>query len=279
MSEPKPLLTLALVTDLHYADIPPRINRHYRESLSKLEEAVRVLRDEKPALAIELGDLIDAGDRADAATEREYLRRIDAVFSNLARERRYVLGNHCLATLTKPEFLATVGQKRSYGTLRRNGVTLIFLDACFRADGVAYGDEPFDWKDTDIPPAQRHWLEKTLKSAKGPVVVFVHQRLDTDEKVPYTIKSAPEVRQILEQSKKVVAVVMGHSHKNELQTLRGIAYLTLAAMVEGTGPENNGYSLLRVFEDGSIELTGYRKHAKHPAHGKRLQPNPAPETL
>lgn len=279
MSDPRPLLTVGLVTDIHYADSRPRANRYYRESLTKLEEAARVLREKKIDIAVELGDLIDAGERADTATELEFLRRIDAVFSSLSADRHYVFGNHCVATLKKSEFLATVGKKHAYYTVYRKGVTLIFLDACFRSDGVAYGEGEFSWKDTEIPPAQRTWLEKTLAKAKGPVVVFVHQRLDTPSESPYTVKSAPDVRRILEQSKKVSAVVMGHSHSNAQTVIQGIPYLTLAALVEGSGLESSGYSILSVFADGSVSLEGFRKHALHPAHGKRLQPTPTPEAL
>jgi predicted phosphodiesterase len=279
MSDPRPLLTVGLVTDIHYADCPPRSNRYYRESLTKLEEAVRVLREKKIDLAVELGDLIDAGEQADATTEREFLRRINTVFTPLSADRHYLLGNHCVATLKKSEFLEAIGKKQSFYAIQRKGVTLIFLDACFRSDGVAYGEAEFSWKDTEIPLAQRTWLESTLQKAKGPVVVFVHQRLDTPPESPYTIKSAPTIRRILEQSKKVSAVVMGHSHGNAQTVIQGIPYLTLAALVEGSGLENSGYSTLSVFADGSVSLEGFRKHALHPAHGKRLQPTPTLEAL
>ena len=42
-----------------------------------------------------------------------------------------------------------------------------------------------------------------------------------------------------------------------------MAYCTLVAMVEGTGVENNGYSLMDVFEGGTIRLGGFRKQAKY----------------
>ncbi|WP_395088333.1 metallophosphoesterase family protein [Armatimonas sp.] len=279
MSEAKRLLTIGLVTDVHYADAFPRANRYYQESLTKLEEAACVLREEKVDIAVELGDLIDTRRKPDLVREREYLKRINMVFTAMAPERHYVFGNHCVTTLKKQEFLTIVGQKKSYYSLKRKGVHLIFLDACFRSDGVAYGEGAFEWTDTEIPAAQREWLKTTLKKASSPVVVFVHQRLDTPPGNHYTIKSAPEVRQILEQSKKVSVVFMGHSHHNAQIIINGIPYLTLAAMVEGSGPENSGYSALRVFDDGSFELEGFRKHSQHPAHGKRLQPTLTPEAL
>ena len=76
MNEAKLLLTIGLVTDVHYADAFPRANRYYQESLTKLEEAACVLREEKVDIAVELGDLIDARRKPDLVQEREYLKRI-----------------------------------------------------------------------------------------------------------------------------------------------------------------------------------------------------------
>ena len=55
------------------------------------------------------------------------------------------------------------------------------------------------------------------------------------------------------------AVFQGHSHKNDLKEIGGIHYCTLVAMVEGSGDEHNGYSLLSLAGDGTMEITGFRK--------------------
>jgi hypothetical protein len=34
-------------------------------------------------------------------------------------------------------------------------------------------------------------------------------------------------------------------------------------MVEGSGDANNGYSLLDVFDDGTLRLTGFRKQSSY----------------
>jgi alkaline phosphatase len=34
-------------------------------------------------------------------------------------------------------------------------------------------------------------------------------------------------------------------------------------MVKGFGAENNGYSLLDLFDDGTIRLTGFRKQSNY----------------
>src|SRR5829696_5987798 len=123
-------LRVGLVTDLHYADKPPVGSRHYRETPGKLAEAAERLRREDLAFVVELGDLIDSADSV--ADELGYLRRIDRDFSAIAPRRHYVLGNHCVFTLTKDEFLGGVGQGRSYYSFDEGGVHFVVLDACFR---------------------------------------------------------------------------------------------------------------------------------------------------
>ena len=99
----KPSVRIGLVTDLHYADKKAAGSRHYRETLDKLEEAAAQFQQHKPEHMVELGDFIDAADSI--ATEKAYLKRIHGVFSKLPGKKHYVLGNHCVHTLTKQEFL------------------------------------------------------------------------------------------------------------------------------------------------------------------------------
>ena len=51
----------------------------------------------------------------------------------------------------------------------------------------------------------------------------------------------------------------GHSHRNDLQQIEGIDYVTLVAMIEGSGEENNGYGVLEIHKDGSLRLKGFRR--------------------
>ncbi|MBC8138370.1 MAG: metallophosphoesterase [Fibrella sp.] len=260
----KPVLRLGLITDVHYADADTKGTRYYRESLGKMREAVTHLNGEKVDVAVALGDLIDTPNPPDVAKETGFLKIITGEFGKLNAPRHFVLGNHCVSGLTKAQFLAGCGQSRSYYSFDKNGVHCVVLDACFRADGTAYAPGEFKWTDTEIPAVERDWLEKDLQSATGKVLVFVHQRLDAPKNSDYLIHSAPAVRTILEKSGKVLAVFQGHSHQNELQVINTIPYLTMAAMIEGSGPENSGYSVLGVHPDNSLTLTGFRKHAAHP---------------
>jgi len=73
------------------------------------------------------------------------------------------------------------------------------------------------------------------------------------------VKNNKEVRSLLESSGNVIAVFQGHSHQNDLNTIGGIHYCTLVAMVEGTGLVNNGFSTLNIDDQGNVQLTGFQK--------------------
>ncbi len=254
-ADAKPLLRIGLMTALHYADKEPTKTRFYREALAKLDEAVEVMNREKPALVVELGDFIDQADSVEK--EIEWLKTMESHFARLSMPRHYVLGNHCVGTLTKQEFAANTKASGGHESFEAGGVTFIILDACFRSDGTPYSRKNFDWKDSNIPASQLSWLESELNKASGPVIVLAHQRLDADK--AHAVQNAAEVRSLLEKSSKVLAVFQGHSHKNDYQQIGGIHYTTLVAMVEGSGAENNGYTMLDVLTDGSLRLNGFRK--------------------
>lgn len=259
LADSVPDVKLGLLTDLHYADKRPAGTRYYRETLPKLEEAARQFEKEQPNLIVELGDLIDAADQV--AVELDYLHSINDKLVTISSERHYVLGNHCVDTLTKEEFLHAVGQPQSFYSFNRNGFHFVVLDCCFREDGVAYGRKNFQWTDTYLPQPELEWLKSDLQSNDLRTIVFVHQRLDVSNS--HGVKNGGDVRQVLESTGNVLAVFQGHSHHNDYHEIQGIHYCTLAAMVEGTGPENNGFSILNIHRDGTLLLSGFRRQASY----------------
>ena len=258
-SAAKRRVRIGLITDMHYADKAPAGSRHYRETLGKLSEAAKQFKKDKPEFVVELGDLIDAADSV--AVEKGYLKRINKDFAALPGEKHCVLGNHCVHTLTKEEFLEGVGQKKSYYSFDAGGFHFVVLDSCFRGDGKPYGRKNFKWTDPNIPAAEVEWLKADLKKAKGQTIVFAHQRLDVSNH--YGVKNAADVRKVLEESGNVLAVLQGHSHKNDYKAIAGIHYCVLAAMIEGSGEQNNGYSTMDVFEGGAVRIAGFRKQKKY----------------
>jgi len=256
--EQKPI-KIALVTDLHYADKAPNGSRHYRETLSKLEEAALQFEKSQPDFLVELGDFIDAAASVD--TEKSYLTTINNEFAPICSERHYVLGNHCVDTLTKQEFLSGVEQRKSFYSFDRGGFHFVVLDSCFRSDGQPYGRKNFTWTDANVPEHELEWLRADLKANDKPTIVFAHQRLDVSNN--HGVRNNSAVREVLENSGNVTTVFQGHSHKNDLKQINGIHYCTMVAMVEGSGQENNGYSLLTLSPNGSLHLDGFRKQSDY----------------
>ena len=135
-------IRIGLVTDLHFADKAPAGSRHYRETSGKLAEASKHFGKAKPDFIVCLGDLIDAA--KETKIEKKWLAQVYSEFAKLPGAKHFVLGNHCVSTLTKPEFLTGVKQKKSFYSFDAGGYHFVVLDACFRKDGVAYGRNNFD---------------------------------------------------------------------------------------------------------------------------------------
>jgi 3',5'-cyclic AMP phosphodiesterase CpdA len=245
---------VGLVTDLHYANKPAGGSRHYRDTPDKLAEAAAAFAEVKPDFIVELGDLIDAAESVE--TELGYLKRINKDFAAICDNRHYVLGNHCVHTLTKEEFLGGVGQEKSYYSFDHGGLHFVVLDSCFRRDGEPYGRKNFVWTDPNVPKAELDWLQKDLRANSKPTIVFAHQRLDVNNH--HGVKNAADVRAVLEFGG-VRAVFQGHSHQNDHNEINDIHYCTLVAMVEGSGVKSSGYSVLTLAADGSIQVSGFRR--------------------
>ena len=253
----RPALRIGLIADLHHADKKPAGKRHYRESIPRVRVALERFRAESADLVVELGDFIDSAPTVEE--ELVHLKAMEKVFATFTGPRHYVLGNHCVHTLTKQEFLDHTAARKSYYSFDHGGLHFVILDACFRGDEVPYGRKNFTWTDTEIPRQEREWLAADLEKTSHKTIVFVHQRLDLDPPSHYLVKSAAGVRKILEESGKVLTVFQGHNHVNDLREVRGIHYCTLPAVVEGAGLDNNAYGLLEVYADGSQKLNGFAR--------------------
>lgn len=249
----KPQVCFGMMTDLHHADKDMRINRYYRKTLEKLEAAAAELKKAEPAFVVELGDIIDKAPEVEV--ELTYLKQVQKAFAKLPGDKHYVLGNHCVDTLTKEEFLGVVGQKKSYYSFDEGGIHFVVLDACFLKDGTPYGRNNSKWNDANFPQEELDWLAKDLKQTNNKTIVFMHQRLDTED--GYAVNNAAAARKILEDTGNVLAVFQGHSHKNDHKLINGIHYCVHRAMVEGGEVKDNGFSTLDVFADGTIKLTGF----------------------
>jgi len=250
-----------MVTDSHYADVVGGGSRKYSESLEKMRECIDSMNEQAPSFLVHGGDFIDG---VGHPTVPEALERLEAINNEFARfegPHYNVLGNHCLDALSKSDFLSGIENtgidpERSFYSFDVKGLHFVVLDACFQGDGTPYDKGNFNWTDANIPADQLAWLEDDLENTRLPAIVFVHQLLDGSGNV--YINNAADVREVLENSGKTLAVFHGHHHQGQYNNIKDIHYYTLRAMVEGSGETNNSYAILKVQSD-RIVVEGYRR--------------------
>lgn len=257
------ILRFGMVTDTHYADRIPKGLRHYRESSAKMAECVARMNEQQVDFLIELGDFKDQNQPTSEASTLENLKAIESVYGRFKGPRYHVLGNHDVDSISKQQFLehienTGIESDTNYYSFDAKGLHFIVLDPNYKADGSDYDHGNFDWQEAHIPDPQLEWLRNDLAKTSSPAIVFIHQPLDPrGEKV--FVSNANQVRQVLQESKQVLAVFQGHLHGGYHTRIGGIHYYTLKAMVEGTGAENNSYAIVEVDNDHNITVTGYRR--------------------
>ena len=267
-------LRFGLVTDIHFAHRNVHGTRYYEQSITKLSEAIDVFNRRKLDFMIELGDLKDMGGIPERGQTLSFLDEIEAKFQTFDGPVYHVLGNHDMDSISKSEFLAHTSNYGSakgkpYYSFVRNQIKFIVLDGNCNEDGSDYDSGDFDWTKAFVPAGQKEWLWQELKKDDLPVVIFIHELLDTFSGIDkeLCIGNAEEIVSILEQSGKVVAVIQGHHHAGNYSFRHGIHYFTMKGMIEGSLPENNSFAVIEIDKDLNIYIEGFynckNKEMKH----------------
>ena len=92
-------------------------------------------------------------------------------------------------------------------------------------------------------------------------IVFVHQQLDVD--LLFGVSNAPKTPQDPGRIRQGAGRVPGASPPELPQKMGGVHYVTLAAMVEGSGEENNAYAVMDILPEDTIRITGFRKQKSY----------------
>lgn len=264
MSAEKPLIRFGMISDVHYANREPAGIRFYNQSLTKVQEAIDRMNQEKLDFLVELGDFKDQEAVPNEANTLKFLTDIESVFQKFNGPTYHVLGNHDMDGISKQQFLERVEntgipKSQSYYSFDRKGIHFVVLDGNFTKEGKAYDHGNFSWDDASISTEEIDWLKDDLKSNKLPVLVFIHQMLEPSKSAKHAVQNATEVRQILEQSKNVFCVLQGHVHEEIYKFINGIHYYSVNAVIDGDGPENSAYMIVDVYKDGSLKIDGFRR--------------------
>jgi len=224
------MIRIGIFTDAHYAKgLTACSTRTCWQSMKKAEKVLEALRDTD--LIVQLGDLINIS--GDEDQDMENIRSMQELLTHCGKTCLSVLGNHDVEAAKKRVFLPEA--ELGYYYKDTDGLRLIVLDGNYTSAGISYEDTGWDWTDSFIPEHEMNWLRETLKTAPGKAVVFCHQNLDDRSGDPHVIRNAGEVRRVLEESGKIIAVLQGHCHRGCVNEQNGILYHTFRALCEGDG--------------------------------------------
>lgn len=235
-------LKIGFLTDLHFgpeAFFEGKLRKLTAHAGALTRAAIRELDEvHHPDLVVNLGDDIeDEGRDADLARYEE----CQAILRTTEAELVNVAGNHDVVHLTRDDLLR-VWQKEHqqlYYAFDRGGFHFVVLHTIERKD-----------VDVRIPHAQLEWLAADLSRTTLPTIVFMHHSASEQDlsdsfwfhRAPHLalVKERAELRQILEESGKVRIVFNGHVHRNHVDVIRGIPYVTIQSLIENLDEDAPG---------------------------------------
>jgi len=264
-------LRIAVVTDIHYG--PDRYSKKGDEAFMLLESFIRQVNSMEVGLVVDLGDRIS---NTDLATDRKHLADVASAFKSLTKECHHLTGNHDVDHLSIEEHEKILEMSLQHHSLDKESWHLAFWNAsCKLHEG-----EGFRLKQDDLD-----WLAADLAATDLPSVVFSHMPVDTGSMVGNYYferryahgeqhRNASLARDLIEGSEKVIAVVSGHVHWNQLHFMDGIPHFSLQSLSETftTHPHAAGsWALLTLGDTVELQVFGrdpvmYRMPVKNPSH-------------
>lgn len=269
-SSEKPLCSIGLIADAQYVDAEPRGSRYYRNSVEKLNDAVKTLSHNQPEFYVHLGDLIDR--------ELKSFQDILQPYESITRPVYQLLGNHDweVAETDKPQVPSKLGlDKNRYYSRSTQGFRWIFLDGTdislyahtkgsekhsqavemLNAVKERHAKNAMTWNG-GIGPEQMVWLNQETEAARQAgekVILCCHFPVYPVD--PHNLWNDLEILSWIDQNEDVVvAWFNGHNHAGAYAERNGIHYLTLNGMVETAA--TNAFALVDLYSD-QIRINGY----------------------
>lgn len=241
-------LTVALVTDIHFgpaANFEGKLRKLTVEAPPLLEAFVQRMNEVvRPDVVVNLGD--DVEDESPELDLERY-RRVVGILSRCEAPVIHVAGNHDTAFLSDKDLADAWNEEAPTGA--RAGKLYRSRDVCGAHFVVLHTHEVKDQR-VFIDEEQLEWLEKDLAATELPVVVLMHHSAADQVLVgnrwfegrPHIclVQERKRLRAILEASRKVLVVLNGHLHWNQLTVHRGIPYVTVQSLIENLDDDAPG---------------------------------------
>ena len=224
----------AFISDVHigpsgyYKGVRRKLTEYSEEFINQFVK--RVSDSSQYSFAIQLGDLIQ--DESQAVDAVNFQKGVE-LFAQCKMQVHHLVGNHDTFFLSPVKVAELLDLKSLFYSFDVEGVHVVLLYS-----HVPIADAP----KILIENEQLCWLRNDLSNSNSPTIVFVHHSLaDQDlagnpwfENRPdhCLIRNRHEVRQILEDSHRVVAVINGHLHWNQVEVHNSIPYITVQSATE-----------------------------------------------
>jgi hypothetical protein len=256
-----------VITDVQYSANSSVSSRFATSSLSKLTEAVTILKNDSVEFMINLGDLIDNNFLS--------FEPVLAIIGSSSIKTYHITGNHDYSI--EPELrqkLPVLAEfKKGYYSFTYENFRFIFLNgneiSTYSSDNEAIireandqilnlqreGDiNGIDWNG-GIGKQQVIWFTDQLNESEGKgekVFILCHFPVAPENK--HNLLNYKEILQILSNRRNVIVWFNGHNHQGNYCNFNAIHFVTLKGMVE-TESENS-FARIDVYSD-KIRINGY----------------------
>ena len=194
-------VSLGVIADLHH-DV-------MHDGDVRLDAFLQAMATKQPDALVQLGDF---------AYPQPKNRNLIDRFNAAHEQSLHVIGNHDTdAGSTTEQCLEMWGMPGRYYMKDIKGIQLLVLDGNDAGSPDYKGGYP-----SYLGAEQVAWLKAQLATLDGPIIVACHQPLAG----PFAVDNAKEIQEILgSASEKVVLVINGHSHIDEVVRVKDVTYL------------------------------------------------------
>jgi manganese-dependent ADP-ribose/CDP-alcohol diphosphatase len=266
-SEPGPLFSFGVISDVQYADSNPIGTRFFRSSAEKLQDAMKVFRKDSVNFIVNLGDLIEK--------DYESYKPMLNILNSSGIKTYHLTGNHDYSV--DPRYLTRLPlfteSREGYYSIIYKKFRLIFLNgneistyvssnktqirqaneyiASLKKNGAI---NAIDWNG-GIGPAQLAWITGQLDQAADnseKVIFFCHFPIAPEN--IHNLLNYKEINDTLKKYTNIIAWFSGHNHEGNYCTLSKVHYVTLKGMVETK--RENSFAVIEIYND-KISVKGY----------------------
>lgn len=275
---------LGFVTDLHfgplaYHDGKLRKLTHHAGELTRA--VIRRMNEEiAPDLLVNLGDDIEDESREPDLARYE---ECQAILRETRSELVNVVGNHDTIHMGREDLLPIWRAGGSRVIVPQQGTLYWSFDRGGHHFVVLHTLEQKD-VEVRIPAAQLSWLAADLAATELPVIVLMHHSAseqDLSDSQWFSgldhlalVKERAALRAILEASGKVRVVFNGHVHRNHVDVIGGIPYVTVQSLIENLDDDAPGrpaaaFAVARIDERRITVRVGGNDPARYQFEGGR----------